>query len=81
MNCVYEMITTEETDVWGHAYVGYGVEAWHTDADGTRLRLHRIPDLFRSRQQCEQFVQMCNDEDIAPFHLPEIVDNLLAECN
>lgn len=79
MNCVYETITTEESDAWGRTYVGYGIEAWRVNADGTRVRLHRIHDLFRSRQQCEQFVQMCNTEDVAPFHLLEIVDNLLAE--
>lgn len=79
MECKYETIVTDETDAWGRTYVGYGVEAWSTDPDGTRVCLHRIPDLFRSRQRCEQFVQMCNDEEVAPFHLPEIVDNLLAE--
>lgn len=79
MNCFYTMITTEEIDVWEHPYVGYGIEAWQVNDDGTQVLLHRVPDLFRSRQQCAQFVQMCNDEDVAPFHLPEIIDNVLAE--
>lgn len=78
MNCVYEMIETEETDVWGRRYVGYGIVAWQY-ADGVCTCLHRVPDLFRSRRRCAAFVQMCNEEHVAPFHLPEIIDNLLAQ--
>lgn len=78
MDCVYVMIVTEETDEQGNAYTGYGIEAWF--GSGTeRLRLHRVPDLFVSRSRCEQFVQMCNEEEVAHFHLLEVIDNILAE--
>ena len=78
MDCTYEMIVTEETDVWGNTYTGYGIEAW-TDTDGERKMLHRVPDLFVSRERCERFVHLCNEEELAPFHLLEVVDNILAE--
>lgn len=78
MDCYYIMIITEETDIYGNTYTGYGIEAW--SGSGTeQKRLHRVPDLFISRARCEQFVQMCNEEEVAPFHLPEIIDNILAE--
>lgn len=77
MDCKYTMIVTEEQNELGHAYTGYGIEAWY--GSGTeQKRLHRVPDLFVSREQCERFVQMCNDEQVAPFHLLEVIDNLLA---
>ncbi len=78
MDCYYKMIITEETDVYGNAYIGYGIEAWSGSGTG-RKPLHRVPDLFVSRERCESFVQMCNEEEVAPFHLPEIIDNILAE--
>lgn len=78
VDCVYEMIQTEETDEQGNAYTGYGIEAWI--GSGTeRVRLHRVPDLFLSLARCEEFVQMCNEEEVAPFHLLEVIDNILAE--
>ena len=78
MKCDYQMIETKEQDALGHAYDGYGIEAWI--GSGTeRQRLHRVPDLFVSRERCERFVAMCNAEEVAPFHLLEIIDNLLAE--
>ena len=79
MDCVYEVIATEETDAWGRPYVGYGVEAWQVAADGGRVLLHRVPDLFPHRARTEAFVGMCNDEAVASFHLLEVIDNALAE--
>ena len=78
MECTYEMIVTEETDVWGKTYTGYGIEAW-TKENGTRKTLHRVPDLFTCRERCLRFVRLCNEEEVAPFHLLEVIDNLLAE--
>ncbi|MBQ7089228.1 MAG: hypothetical protein IJN04_06270 [Clostridia bacterium] len=77
MDCVYEVIATEETDACGNPYVGYGVAAWQ-DRDGGRVCLHRVADLFPDRLRCEAFVQMLRNEAVAPFHLLEIVDNVLA---
>lgn len=78
MDCTYEMIETEEQDEQGNAYIGYGIEAW--SGSGTeRVRLHRVPDLFVSRDRCAAFVRLCNEEEVASFHLPEIIDNILAE--
>jgi len=79
MHCVYETIATEESDAWGRPYVGYGVEAWQVAEGGSRKLLHRVPDVFPDRERAEGFVQMCNDEEVAPFHLLEIIDNVLAE--
>lgn len=78
MKCDYQMIETTEQDALGHAYVGYGIEAWIGSGTERQL-LHRVPDLFMSRERCERFVEMCNAEEVAPFHLLEIIDNLLAE--
>ena len=78
MDCIYKMIVTEETDVWGNPYTGYGIAA-RTEDNGVRITLHRVPDLFPSRRRCERFVRMCNEEQVAPFHLPEVIDNVLAE--
>ena len=78
MDCHYEMIETEETDVYGRTYVGYGIEAWSGDGAG-RTRLYQVPDLFTDRPRCMAFVRMCNEEEVASFHLLEVIDNLLAE--
>lgn len=78
MKCEYTIIETKEADAYGRPYTGYGIEAW--SGSGTERKcLHRVPDLFVSRHRCESFVQMCNEEDVADFHLLEVIDNLLAE--
>ena len=78
VDCTYKMIKTEERDEQGRLYTGYGIEAW-SGSDTERMRLHRVPDLFVSRQRCAAFVRMCNEEQVASFHLLEVIDNLLAE--
>lgn len=78
MKCTYLMIETTEQDALGHTYVGYGIEAWIGSGTERQL-LHRVPDLFVSRERCMRFVEMCNTEQLAPFHLPEVIDNTLAE--
>ena len=78
VDCVYKMIITEETNEQGNTYTGYGIEAWDSSGAEQR-RLHRVPDLFVSCTRCEQFVQMCNEEEVAPFHLLEVIDNILAK--
>lgn len=78
MNCQYTMIITEERDEQGRAYTGYGIEAWQ-ESDTGRVRLHRVPDLFDCRRRCEDFVRMCNEEEVASFHLLEVIDNVLAQ--
>ena len=72
------MIITEETDEQGNAYIGYGIEAWNR-SDTERKCLHRVPDLFVSKEHCLAFVKMCNEEEVAHFHLLEVIDNILAE--
>ncbi len=77
MDCVYEMIITNETDEQGNAYTGYGIRAWSGSGTGRKC-LHTVPDLFVSKERCEDFVDMCNREEVASFHLLEVIDNLLA---
>lgn len=76
MDCYYVLIKTEEHDQWGRAYTGYGIEAWSGSGTGQK-RLHRVPDLFVSRERCREFVDLCNREQVASFHLLEVIDNLL----
>lgn len=78
MDCQYEMIVTEEQDALGRAYTGYGVEAWR-QCGAERVLLYRVPDLFMCRERCKAFVQMCNEEEVASFHLLEVIDNLLGK--
>lgn len=78
MDCRYEMIETQEITEQGHAYTGYGIEAWGGSGTERRL-LHRVPDLFVCPRRCADFVQMCNEQQVASFHLLEVIDNLLAE--
>ena len=77
MDCHYEMIITEERDEQGRTYTGYGIEAWQGFGH-RRVRLHRVPDLFLCRHRCEAFVRMCNEQEVASFHLLEVIDNLLS---
>ncbi len=78
MDCQYEMIVTEEQDERGNTYTGYGIVAW--SVSGTeQILLHRVPDLFVCRERCEAFVRMCNEQEVASFHLLEVIDNILAE--
>ena len=78
MDCTYKLIETKEQTECGHTYTGYGIEAW--SGSGTeQIRLHRVPDLFVSREKCQDFVDLCNQEQVASFHLLEVIDNLLAQ--
>ena len=78
MYCVYKMIVTKEQDEQGRHYSGYGIEAW-TDSDTEPQLLQRIPDLFLDRNRGEQFVELCNSEEVELIHLLEVIDNILSE--
>ena len=75
MHCVYKMIVTKEQDEQGRCYIGYGIEASGTE----RQLLQRVPDLFMDRDRGEQFVNLCNIEEVDIIHLFEVIDNALAE--
>ena len=77
MRCYYTLTETVERDEQGHAYIGYGIEAW-CGSGAERKLLHRLPDLFVSRERGQAFVDLCNREQVASFHLLEIIDNFLA---
>lgn len=72
------MIITEETDEQGNVYTGYGIQALNGSSN-ERKCLHRVPDLFVSKERCLTFVKMCNEEEVAIFHLLEVIDNVLAD--
>ena len=78
MKCIYEMIITKETDEQGNAYTGYGIQAWEGSGTGRKC-IHKVPDLFVSKERCLAFVKMCNEEEVAHFHLLEVIDNVLAK--
>ncbi len=78
MHCVYKMSVTTQQNEEGKSYIGYGIEAWVGSGTEQDLLL-RVPDVFLDRCRAEQFIALCNTQEVDSVHLFEVIDNALAE--
>ena len=59
----------------GEAFTVYGVE--RLDEQG--VVTHSFPDVFWSRDKAAAFVAWCNDNDVEPVLLPDLVEDAIQE--
>ena len=62
-------------DEHGIAWPVYGIEA--ADADGKILFC--FSDIFFDREKATAFVRMCNEQQVEPVHIQDVISNALAE--
>ena len=53
----------------GQEYVGFGI-----DYPEGRIS---IPDIFLDRSKAENLVKTCNDLDLSPIHLHDVIEDVL----
>ena len=62
-------------DEHGIAWTVYGIEA----VDEAGEIPFCFPDVFFDREKATAFVRMCNEQQVEPVHLPDVISNALAE--
>ena len=77
MKETYTLLETAETDQSGHSYTGYGIALCNPSGTESSSQTS-VPDLFLDRQRAEAFVRLCNEEDVEPCHLLDVIQNCLA---
>ena len=55
----------------------YGIACVDED-DGTKELITQIPDISTDREKVERLVTVCNEQQLSPIHLQDVVDDLLA---
>lgn len=58
-------------------YTTFGIDAVRTISNHTIL-IHSISDVFLEQADAEEFVQICNDEELSPLHLHDAIENALS---
>lgn len=71
----YHVIATELT-LEGQNYIGYGIDA---ECDGEVLKL--VPDVSLNRADMEELARRCTEEELAPEHLNDVIEDYLAVCH
>lgn len=59
----------------GKKYIVYGVEA--VDTQGTIVL--SFPDVFFDQQKAKDLAALCNESELALFHLPDVIQDALEE--
>jgi hypothetical protein len=57
--------------------VTYGIACVEED-DGIKELISQIPDVSTNLKEVEQLVTLCNEQQLSPIHLQDVVDDLLA---
>ena len=74
MGAKYELVREELTDPERGAYTAYGVVL---KQNGQILRT--ISDVFFNLAVAEQFISQCNELQLDPIHLDDVIEDLLAQ--
>ncbi len=74
MSYTYRLRTDIVEDEEGNSFTVYGIEA----VDPAGQILESVPDLFFDRQEAEQFVKLCIEEELCLVHLMDVAEDVLA---
>lgn len=67
----YKIRVDEVKDELNNTHIVYGIDVYQC--------VHSVPDVFTDEQCAKQFIQRCNDFDLDPIHLNDVIENCLAE--
>ena len=56
----------------GSSYIGYGIEAWKAGE-----RIESVPDIFLQISDTERLIELCNQLQLSPTQLREVVEDRL----
>ena len=68
-----EMLRHFET---GDYYISYGIGVY-TVHNNRKYRAKYIGDVFLQRRQAERLVKMCNQNQLHPLHLENVIEDML----
>jgi len=79
MNITYGLV--EEHYAWnGHLRISYGIAIFaDADADGTVTVISAVHDITSDRSRLENLIQRCNDLDLSPIHLEDVIEDFLED--
>ena len=79
MNITYGLV--EEHYAWnGGRRISYGIAIFaDADTDGTVTVISSVHDITSDRSRLENLIQRCNDLDLSPIHLEDVVEDFLED--
>lgn len=57
-------------------YIAYGIKV-SLKKENELTELSYTPDVFTSKELAENFVALCNKEQLDPVHLPQLIEDTL----
>ena len=64
----------------GESRVSYGIAAYfEREMDGTATVVNSIHDITCDKERLSQLVKNCNDLNLSPIHLPDVVEDFLSQ--
>lgn len=69
----YILRTDTVTDEDNQRYTVYGITA----IDSRGAEQETFPDIFFDKQKAEEFVTLCNTEELELIHLADVIDDVL----
>ena len=65
----YQLRCDTILDDTGKSHIGYGIG--HTSGDIS------VKDIFCNKKEAEAFIKLCNDFDLSPLHLHDVIQDVL----
>lgn len=75
MGCTYRVRKDTIHDEARKMHTVYGIEAVGREGE----TLSSCPDVFFDRERAERFTDLCNNEGLSLIHLPNAIEDVLAE--
>ena len=72
---IYQYMSVKEIYIDGHTSYGIAVLV-HYD-DGSTAVLQTISDISDDPEQIRDLVRRCNENQLSPLHLPEVIEDFL----
>ncbi len=68
---LYKLRIDKVQDEQKRMHAVYGVDVFQ--------RVQSVPDIFTDGQSAEQFVNLCNQLQLAPIHLRDVIEDVLVK--
>ena len=72
---IYRVIEENLQDCEFESYIAYGISVC---SDDTEMVLSYISDIFLEKERAEKLVKLCNESNLDPIHLREVVEDAIS---
>ena len=75
MEYIYKLRSDKIVSEEGESFIVYGIDAENVDTKNIEVS---IPDIFFDKKTAEEFINLCNKEELMIVHLWDVIEDVLS---